>query len=298
MKIGFTLPQTGAVAWQAAEAGRYAREAENLGADSLWVIDRLLAPVDPKVGYNGADDFPEEFRALLDPFALMAVAASATERVLVGSNIINAPYYSPAVLARMFTTLDVLSGGRFVPGLGAGWSPEEFEAVGVPISERGERLDEALDVFEHLWTANPAEHNGKHWTIAATRSELKPVRKPPIYLAGFAPAAMKRVARRADGWLPALVLPQATDVDLMINRPLEQIHGLMAEIGRDPKSLDMILRIYPTIRTDTVVQDVAAVIKRVGEQTEVRHVLVDLMYQADDIDTMLKLVGGILAAAR
>ncbi|TDV41008.1 TIGR03619 family F420-dependent LLM class oxidoreductase [Actinophytocola oryzae] len=298
MKIGFTLPQTGAVAWQAPQVARYAREVEQLGADSLWVIDRLLSPVDPKVGYNGGDTFPEEFSALLDPFVLLGVAASATERVTIGSNILNTPWYPPAVLARALTTLDVLSGGRLVPGLGAGWSPEEFEAVNVPLNERGARLDETLDVLEQLWTADPAEYEGRHWRLPATRATLKPTRRPPVYLAGFAPAAMRRVARRADGWLPAVALPQFTDLDAAVNQPLAAIRAMATEAGRDPAALDMILRIYPTVRTDTVVDDVAAMIARVEAETEVRHVLVDLMYQADDVDTLLKLIEATLAKAR
>jgi probable F420-dependent oxidoreductase len=298
MKIGFTLPQVGAVAWQAPQVARYAREVERLGADSLWVIDRLLSPVDPKIGYNGAEEFPEEFRAILDPFVLLGVAASATERILVGSNILNTPWYPPALLARTLTTLDVLSGGRLVPGLGAGWSPEEFEAVNVPLAERGARLDETLDVLDQLWTADPAEYHGKHWQLPATRAALKPVRRPPIYLAGFAPAAMRRVARRADGWLPAMVLPHFTDVEAAVNQPFATIRRLAADAGRDPGALDAILRIYPTVRSTTVVDEVTEVIKRVAGETEVRHVLVDLMYQADDVDGLLTLVAGILSGAR
>jgi probable F420-dependent oxidoreductase len=298
MKIGFALPQTGAVAWQAPQVARFAREAEQLGADSLWVIDRLLSPVDPKVGYGGADDFPEEFRAILDPFVLLSVAATATERVQIGTNILNGPWYPPALLARLLTSLDVLSGGRLVPGLGAGWSPEEFEAVNVPMNERGARLDELLDVLEQLWTADPAEYHGKHWQLPATHAALKPVRRPPIYLAGFAPAAMRRVARRADGWLPAVIPPHATDLEAMVNQPMAKIRELAAEAGRDPNALDMILRIYPNVRTATVIDDVTTVIKRVESETEVHHVLVDMMYQADDVDGLLKIAEGILSGSR
>lgn len=298
MEIGFTLPQTGAVAWQASQVARYASEVERLGADSLWVIDRLLSPVDPKVGYNGADTFPEEFRAILDPFVLLGVAASATERVRIGSNILNTPWYPPALLARALTTIDVISGGRLVPGLGIGWSPEEYDAVGVPMAERGARLDETLDALDRLWGEDPAEYQGKHLVVPATRAALKPVSRPPVFLAGFAPGAMRRVARRADGWLPAVVLPHMTDLDAAVNQPLATIRGMAAEEGRDPAELDVILRIYPTVRAGNVVDDVAAVIDRVAAETEVRHVLVDLMYQADDVDTLLKQVDGVLSAVR
>lgn len=298
MKIGFTLPQTGAAAAQASQVARYASEVEKLGADSLWVVDRLLSPVDPTVGYNGSDRLPPEFQQILDPFVLLSVAASATERVLIGSNVLNAPWYPPALLARLLTSLDVLSGGRLVPGFGTGWMPEEFEAVGVPMNERGARLDETLDALEQLWTADPAEYDGKYWQVPATHSALKPVRRPPVYLAGFAPAAMRRVARRADGWLPAVVIPQMTDLDAAVNQPLGVLREMAAEAGRDPATLDMILRIYPTERSESVVDEVVDTIKRVEDQTEVRHVLVDLMYQADDVDGLLRRVAGVLSAAR
>lgn len=298
MKIGFTLPQVGAAAWQAPLTARYAREAEHMGADSLWVIDRLLAPVRPQVGYNGSDTFPEQFNAILDPFALLAVAADATERVTIGTNVLNTPWYPPALLARMLTTLDVLSGGRLVAGLGAGWSPDEFQAVGVPMNERGQRLDGTLDVLERLWTDDPAEYHGPHWQIPPTHASLKPVRRPPLYLAGFTPAAMRRVASRADGWLPAVVPPHMTDLDAAVNKPMAAIREMAAGAGRDPGTLDMILRIYPTERTDTVVADVADIIKRVAEQTTVQHVLVDLVYQADDVSQLLDLASGVLASAR
>ncbi|MGZ3144781.1 LLM class flavin-dependent oxidoreductase [Lentzea chajnantorensis] len=161
MKIGSTLPQAGTAARQVQRAGRYASEGERLGADSLWVIDRLLAPVAPTAGHNGAGTFPDEFRAVLDPFVLLSIAAMATERVLIGSNVLNAPWYPPVVLGRALTSLDVLSDGRLVPGLGIGWSPDEFTAVNVAMSERGSRLDETLDVLDQLWTPGPAEYRGR-----------------------------------------------------------------------------------------------------------------------------------------
>ncbi|ATE54575.1 MULTISPECIES: TIGR03619 family F420-dependent LLM class oxidoreductase [Actinosynnema] len=298
MKIGFTLPQAGNVAWQAPQAARCARELEQLGADSLWVIDRLLSPVNPTVGHNGGEGFPEEFRAVLDPFVLLAVAATATERVLIGSNVLNAPWYPPALLARALTTLDVLSGGRLAPGFGVGWSPDEFEAVNVPMSERGSRLDETLDVLDQLWTADPAEHRGKHWTLPATRAALKPTRRPPVYLAAFAPAAMRRVATRADGWLPALVPPRSTDIEAAVTKPWALIRAMAAEAGRDPDELDVILRVYPSVRSDTAVAEVVELIKRVEAESEVRHVLVDLMHLADDVDRVLDLAATVLSSAR
>ena len=299
MRIGFTLPQVGPLAHEAAEIARYAREVEQLGAESLWVFDRLLAPVRPVIGYNGADSFPPEFDALLDPFIVMAVAANATERVSIGSSILNGAWYPPALLARSLTTIDQVSGGRLIPGLGAGWSPDEFEAVGIPLSERGARLDECLDVLEALWTTNPAEYHGRYWSLPATRAGLKPVQRPrpPIFLAGFAPAAMRRVARRADGWLPG-VAPGLWPVDpgAAIAGPMAQIRALAEEQGRDPAELGMILRVYPTAAAS--LEEITTAIVRVRDEAGVDHAFVDLMYQTKSVDHALELTGRILDLVR
>jgi alkanesulfonate monooxygenase SsuD/methylene tetrahydromethanopterin reductase-like flavin-dependent oxidoreductase (luciferase family) len=125
--------------------GRFACEAERLGAPSFWVSDRLLAPVEPTVGYGGTMEIPEAFHSILDPFAVMAVAAAATRTATIGTNVLNDPWYPPPLLARSLTTIDLISGGRLVAGFGTGWPPEEYRAVGVPMNERGARLEECMD---------------------------------------------------------------------------------------------------------------------------------------------------------
>jgi probable F420-dependent oxidoreductase len=281
------------------DAARYAREAEALGADSLWVYDRLLAPVKPTIGYLGAKTFPAEFRAILDPFALLAVAATATERVQLGTNVLNAPWYPPVMLARSLTTIDQLSGGRLIPGFGTGWSPEEFQAVGIPMNHRGVRLDECLDALEALWTTNPAEYHGQHWHVPATHADLKPVQhpRPPIYLAGFVPAAMRRVALRADGWLP-IVMPGAMDIDPVaaIATPMAHIREMAEQAGRDPSHLRMILKIYPTATASF--KDIAEALADVEEKAGVDHAFVDLMYLAKSIDHALEIMSRVLELAR
>jgi probable F420-dependent oxidoreductase len=298
MKIGFSLPQFGGHARHANEIASYARTAEELGADSLWTFDRLLAPVHPEVGYGGGDTpFPEEYHAILDPFVVLGVAASATERALIGSNIIVAPMYPPALLARSLLTIDQVSGGRLVAGLGLGWSPDEFAAAGIPLTERGRRFDEGLDALERLWTANPAEYRGRYWQVPATYSALKPVKRPPIYLGGgFAPAAMRRIALRADGWIPVVVLPGEVDLDAAVNQPLARIRSLAAEVGRDKGELDVILRIVPVMRTEPA--EIIGFIERVEKETTVRHVMVDLLSQTGDVASALEDIRTILSGVR
>lgn len=205
--LGFAVPQFGEAAY--AELARFASTAEELGADSLWVGDRLLAAVQPTVGYAGKDTIPGQFRTGIDPFIALAVAATATTRARLGASVFVAPWYPPVQLARQLTSLDVVSGGRLIPGFGIGWSPEEYQAAGAPFRRRGAQLDELLDALEQLWTTSPVAHQGERWSIPASWVNLKPVQqpRPPIYLGAFSSAGLKRVGERADGWMAVVQVP-------------------------------------------------------------------------------------------
>jgi probable F420-dependent oxidoreductase len=282
MRIGFALPQFGGAARQVDQVADFARWVEALGADSLWVGDRLLAPVHPSVGYGGGSaPIPTSFRANLDPFVLLTVAASATSRVTLGTNVLNAPWYPPALLGRSLTSIDLLSGGRLLLGFGVGWSPEEYQAVGVPMAERGARLDECLDALDAWWTTDPVEFHGKHWSVPATYVHLKSpqVPRPPIYLAGAAPAALERVARRGDGWLP-VGRPGSFSPAAQVTAPLERIRQLAEGFGRDPQSIRSVLRVNPA--GDSTVAGIAEVLVR-AESAGVDHAFVDLQYLASGV---------------
>ncbi|MFF7653597.1 TIGR03619 family F420-dependent LLM class oxidoreductase [Streptomyces sp. NPDC007983] len=301
MRIGFTLPQFGDLAHHPQHVTRFAQQAEALGADSLWVGDRLLAPVDPKVGYAGTDVIPPEFRSALDPFALLATAAAVTERVQLGTNVINAPWYAPALLARSLTSVDLLSAGRLLVGLGTGWSPEEYETTGIPMAERGRRLDECLDVLTAWWTKNPVEHRGEHWTVPASYIDLKPAGRPgpPVYLGAFAPAALARVARRADGWLPIALVGRkyaGTDPIASLAQGLAGLRETVEREGRDPARFGAILRVNPD--ADASVEDIAATITRAEREAGVEHCFVELSYLAKDADQALDLAGRVLESVR
>ncbi|MFD8282860.1 TIGR03619 family F420-dependent LLM class oxidoreductase [Streptomyces solisilvae] len=301
MRIGFALPQFGPLAHHPEDIARFAHRAEELGADSLWVGDRLLAPVDPIVGYAGTDVIPPEFRASLDPFTVLAAAATATERVQLGTNVINAPWYPPAVLARSLTTVDLLSEGRLLVGLGTGWSPEEYEAVDIPMAERGRRLDECLDALDAWWTRNPVEYRGEHWTVPASHIDLKPASRPhpPVYLGAFAPAAMRRAARRADGWLPVAIVPAAPGDPDPIAALAGQLAGVREAVereGRDPAAFGAILRINPN--ADASVDDIATALVRAEREAGVQHAFVDLIYLGKNTDQALDLVQRVLERAR
>ncbi|MET7760892.1 TIGR03619 family F420-dependent LLM class oxidoreductase [Streptomyces sp. NPDC005393] len=301
MRIGFALPQFGELAHHPEDIARFARRAEELGADSLWVGDRLLAPVHPTVGYAGTDTIPPEFRTALDPFTLLATAAAATERVQLGTNVINAPWYPPAMLARSLTTVDLLSAGRLLVGLGTGWSPEEYEAVNVPMAERGRRLDESIDALTAWWTENPVEYRGRHWTVPAGHVDLKPASRPhpPIYLAAFAPAALRRVARRADGWLPIAIVPGkpgGPDPVAALAEQLGAVREAVEREGRDPARFDAILRINPDAVAS--VEDIVTTLVRAEREAGIQHAFVDMIYLANEVDQALDTVQRVLERAR
>jgi alkanesulfonate monooxygenase SsuD/methylene tetrahydromethanopterin reductase-like flavin-dependent oxidoreductase (luciferase family) len=164
--LGFAVPQFGESAHlDVGELARFASTAEQLGADSLWVGDRLLPAVNPSVGYPGQDTIPEQFRTNLDPFIALTVAATATTTAQLGCSVFVAPWYPPVQLARQLTSIDVISGGRLLPGFGIGWSPEEYQSAGAPFRRRGAQLDELLDALVALWTATPVRHEGGRWSV-------------------------------------------------------------------------------------------------------------------------------------
>ncbi|WP_433560076.1 TIGR03619 family F420-dependent LLM class oxidoreductase [Pseudonocardia xinjiangensis] len=298
MRIGFNLPQFGSHAHHPEGVAKFARRAEEMGADSLWVGDRLLAPLEPEVNYPGTTAFPAEFRAGLDPFAALTVAAVVTTRPLLGSSVLVAPWYAPPLLARSLATIDQLSGGRVIAGLGAGWSPEEFRAVGVPMGERGSRFDECLDALAAYWGTNPVEHHGRFWTTAAGYVDVKPVQRPgpPVYLAAFTPAGMTRVGRRADGFLPA-VTPGPFEPTI-VTGPMSRIRAAAARAGRDPHELGVILRVN-TMAGDSV-HGIAEVVLRARDEAAVDHAFVDLTYRdlATSVEHAVDLAGRVLDLVR
>lgn len=237
MRLGLTVPQFGK--WVGRKAMvQFVQRAEELGCDSLWVIERLLYPVEPRAPYPATPDgsLPKVYRSSLDPLTTMSFVAAATSRPRIGSCVLNLPFYNPVLLARHLTAIDVLSEGRLEVGFGVGWSPDEFEAVGVPLAGREKRADEAIRLLKAIWTENPVEFSGRHFRLAASHIDLKPVQKPhpPVYMAAYTPKAMSRVARHADGWLPAGV-----PIDGMRDM-FAAIRGMARDAGRDPGKLELV----------------------------------------------------------
>jgi len=238
MRVGFALPQIGSIAGPDAITS-VAQHAEKLGFHSVWVLDRLLYPLNPRAPYPVGDGIlPSKYKRVLDPVETLTFVAARTDRIALGTSVLNLPWYNPVLLARRLATLDVLSGGRLRIGLGIGWSPDEYEATGAPWNTRGKRADECVNALKSIWTTDPVEIEATGFRVAKSVINLKPIQKPhpPIYMAAFTPAAMKRVAREANGWFP-VGFPLS-----LIGTMFEQLKTMAQQAGRDPKSFELIVR--------------------------------------------------------
>ena len=237
MRIGITLPSMGRSATPI-NLIKAAREAEELGYDTVWVADRLLYPVNPRTPYEVTPDgsLPEFYKYVLDPLETLTFVAAHTKQIGLGTSVLDMPFYNPVILARRLTTLDVLSGGRLRVGFGLGWSEDEFEAAGASLKERGARADEFIQVLKAIWMNDPVEFHGKYYKVPKSIIRPKPIQKPhpPIYLAAFVPAALKRAATLADGWLPAGIPFEA------IAQMIPQFKQIAKDAGRDPANLEII----------------------------------------------------------
>jgi probable F420-dependent oxidoreductase len=238
MRLGVSLAQAGRLA-DPASVRSAATAAEQVGYSSVWVTDRAPSPGEarPMTGPEPDGGPPADIARTLDPISVLTYAAAVTTRVRLGTSVLVAPWYRPALLARSLTSLDVLSDGRLTVGLGLGWSLDEFGAVGVPQQELGRRLDDALDMLRTVWDTVGAAGDDRDSRTEATTITGAPRRgRPPVLLAEYTPDGLDRVARRADGWNPA-----GLPIDMLA--PLwGSVRDLAAGYGRDPDILELVVR--------------------------------------------------------
>jgi probable F420-dependent oxidoreductase len=231
---------------------------EALPIDSLWVGGHVASP-NPS------------------PEAMMALArlSALTERVTVGTSILLLPLYSPAIIAKQVADLDRASGGRINLGVGIGGEyPAEFRAVQVPVTERGQRTDEAIEVLRQLWTGEAVNHQGRFYPMEDVRIHPAPEQNggPPIIVAGRKEPAMRRAARLGDGWMPYLYSASRYAASVAT------IGKAAADAGRDLSSFEWFAYLFVAVDTDgdrarqeaagflggTYRQDFAAMVSRVA----------------------------------
>ena len=246
MKVGITLPQAGQQATRE-NVIHIAQNAESEGFDSLWVFERLLWPINPQTPYPATPDgsLPNEYQIILDPLETLTYVAAKTNKIALGTSVMDILFHSPVILARRFATLDLLSEGRAIAGLGIGWSKDEYQASNIPFKDKGERANEFLQVLKRIWTDAVVEFKGKYYNIPASKIGPKPVQKPhpPIYMGGFSPNTYSRIVNYdTNGWLGLIGGPLE-----YLDNIIKTIQNIANKANKDPNRFRVILLTYPNV---------------------------------------------------
>ncbi|NBH12158.1 TIGR03619 family F420-dependent LLM class oxidoreductase [Amycolatopsis sp. SID8362] len=290
MRLGFAIPVVGPAVAGAAGLSAFCRGLEDLGYDTLWVGDRLVTPVDMHSTYPGkAQPYPPQMTRYLDPLLLWTVAATATSRVRLNASTLNTFYYEPPHLARLLTTLDVLSNGRLDVGVGLGWMKDEYDiARGADWYRRGKMLDDLLGFLRAWWTTNPVSWDSEFLSVPPVHADLRPVQAggPPIWIGGAGEAAMRRVGRSGTGWLGFEGLSDEVAGHLWsIARRAAQ------DAGRDPDALKTAMRI--NLEPDVSIDVLAGKLKRYAE-SGVDEAFVDAFAVFPGLDQTLDFAGQVI----
>ena len=232
MRIGFSLHNNQGIE-DAQALVDLAVRAEALGFDSVWAHDHVfnVGHVLERIGG----------RPYYEPLTLLSYVAARTSRVRLGTSVLVLPYHNPIRLAKAAATLDVLSGGRLVLGVGVGAIEREMEAMGTPFKERGRFSDEAIAVMRALWTQATPRFDGTYSRFAGMPFSPKPVQTPtiPVVIGGVSPAAIRRAARLGDGWQPLGLSPERLREGMTALREEARAHG--RDAAAIPVSLAMTL---------------------------------------------------------
>ena len=226
-----------------------ARRADELGFHSAFVGDHVVIP-DSSVSeypYSATGEFTGAASGeWLDQLTTLTFVAAVTERIRVGSGVLILPHRNPVVTAKMLASMDVLSKGRLIVGVGVGWLREEFEALGLPpFEERGAVGNEYLRAFKELWTQENPSFQGKYCSFADIRFEPKPVQKPhpPIWVGGESGPALRRAAALGDAWHPIGSNPRFPLVTAeQMRRSVERLGRYAEKAGRDPSAIGVAYR--------------------------------------------------------
>lgn len=220
----------------------FAQHAESLGYHSAWVSDHIAWPAEIRSKYPYSDDgsfAPAPDMPWLDPIGTMFFVAGCTERIRLGTTVLILGYRPPVLMAKAISSLDSVSEGRVILGVGVGWMREEFDVLGMPFDHRGQRADEVLRLLTELFTKDQPSWSGEYYHLPPVGFEPKPVnRRVPVWVGGDTAPAFRRTARFADGFHAAF---QST---AEVQAAWKMIRELALEGGRDPSSLRLSVRLY------------------------------------------------------
>ncbi|MBM3491939.1 MAG: LLM class F420-dependent oxidoreductase [Alphaproteobacteria bacterium] len=215
--------------------GDLAREAEQRDFDSLWLPEHTHIPTSRRSPWGGGPVLPDHYKETLDPFMALTAAAMNTKTIKLATGICLVTERDPIHTAKQVATLDYLSGGRVIFGVGGGWNVEEMENHGTAFATRFALMRERIEAMKEIWTKDVAEYRGKFVNLAPLWCWPKPVQKPfpPILVGGTFPHGARRAIAYGDGWMPV----DGRDLDLLAAQP--RFRQMVAEAGRDPDSLPM-----------------------------------------------------------
>lgn len=298
MEIGIALPHFGPRASREMIT-RVAQEAEQMGFGSLWVLERMLRPTHPIPWLGRLALMDEPYAISYDPIETLTYVAAKTERIKLGTSVMDALFHVPVMLARRLATLDQFSGGRVIAGLGQGSVEVEFRAANVPLKRRGNGFEEVVAAMRAVWGPDPVSFSGRFYTIPESQIGPKPVQPggPPIVIGGMAPAAIERAARIGDGYNP--VGPSFE----MLEKSINLFRNAARAAGRDPSALMIVVRLNGMamgpgrpILTGTI-QEMAKDISRL-RSLGVNHAFLDLNYASTPLDGFLTWMEQVQKASR
>ena len=211
------------------------RALEERGFESLWVPEHSHIPLPRVTPFPPGGDLPKPYYDLMDPFVALAAAAAATQRLKLGTGVCLVGQRDPIQTAKLVASLDQVSGGRFLFGVGNGWNAEEMADHGTAFATRHRLAQERIEAMKAIWTQDIAAYHGKFVEFGPMQAWPKPAQKPhpPVIVGGAFPYGVRRAIRYGDGWLPLASRRSYADVGAF----LPQFRQMVAEAGRDPASL-------------------------------------------------------------
>ena len=252
MRIGAKVPNSGPLP-ERLGIGAMAAELEEAGFESLWVSDHIVLPAAIESRYPFAEDGRATWATdtpYFDALIALALIAQATERAAIGTAVLVLPLRHPVVFAKQAASIDVASRGRLRLGVGAGWLEEEFAALDVPFERRGRRLEEWISLSRACWTGAPGPSRSELYDLPPGVLCLpKPAHEIPLLVGGHSPVALRRAGRIGDGWLAQQAFPALAPDELAA--PVELMRAAAVDAGRDPASLQVVLRIVEAAGTSS-----------------------------------------------
>jgi probable F420-dependent oxidoreductase len=291
MDIGCHLPNQGPLATPDALI-TFAREAERRHVASLWVSDHVIFPRTATGSYPGGRFPHPPDKPYLEPVVVLAAAAAVTTRARLGASVFILGHRHPVVMAKMLTSIDALSSGRLICGVGVGWWKEELEILGAPFTRRGRQADEALRVFKALWTQDDPAFEGEFFRFRNLGFAPKPVQKPhpPIWVGGDSPGAFRRVVTLGDGWHATSKTPE------QLHEALGRLRAVAEKAGRDMKTIALSLRFG--LGDDLLAKGAQAVIDVLAEYKRLGLAHVLLEFRRDDLGRMLEILDLVTTRVR